>query len=188
MSLKMLYRAVYVIILCSLFGLQNIFAQSDPAGDAVALKSEFDLLKILGLMAIAISVAAGLALFAYRHKRLMRYDALIGLIWAIILAPLLLLSFNSVALSANGSACLSMAVSSGADAQPIDAACGSSRETAANMIGATSLWRTMMGETIVDGMVAPLSAGIVKILMYLSVILGTLILYLLIRPLLKRFI
>ena len=186
----MLYRAVYVIILCSLFGLQNIFAQSDPAGDAalIDLKSEFDLLKILGLMAIAISVAAGLALFAYRHKRLMQYDALIGLVVAVILAPLLLFSFNSVALTANGNSCLSMAVASGADAQPVDAVCGASRDSAANMIGATSLWRTVMGEKIVDGMVAPLSAGIVKILMYLSVILGTLILYLLIRPLLKRFI
>ncbi len=186
----MLYRIFSIIGLYSLFGLQNAIAQNDPAGDAalIALKSEFDLLKILGLVAIAISVGAGLALFAYRHKRLMQYDALIGLVLAVILAPLLLFSFNSVALSANGSSCLSMAVSSGADAQPVDAACGSSRETAANMIGATSLWRTVMGETIVDGMVAPLSSGIVKLLMYLSVILGAVILYLVIRPLLKRFI
>lgn len=185
--MKMLIRALTLIFVYSMVGLQSSFAQSDSEGTnaLIDIKSDFDLLKLLGFVAIVLSVALGLALFAYRHKRLMQYDSLMGLVTAVIIAPILLFSFTSVVLSTNSAACLTMSVSSGAEAQPLDTACGSSRESAANMIGATSLWHSVTGG---DGVIAPLSAGIVKFLMYLSVLLGALILYLLLRPILKRFI
>lgn len=187
--MKTSLRALQIFAVSAYMGLQSAIAQTDPgAGDAalVILKTDFDLLKLLGLFGIAVSVALGLALFAYRHKRLMRYDALLGLLLTVVLAPLLFFVFSQIALGPESNACFSAAIASGAEAVPFDAACGSAREGAANMVGMKSLWRSVMGETVVNGMVAPLGAAAVKFLMYLSVLLGAMILYLLIRPILKR--
>ena len=176
-------------------GLQSAGAQIEvPASTAdtsmtaslAILKSEFDLLKLLGLFGIAVSVALGLAFFAYRHKRLMQYDAMLGLMLTIVLAPFLFFVFSQVALGPESNACFSAAIAAGAEAVPFDAACSSAREGAANMVGMASLWRSVMGETIVNGVVAPLGAAAVKFLIYLSVLLGSVVLYLAIRPVLKR--
>ena len=187
--MKLSFRALGIFVASSYVGLQNAVAQTDQGtGDAalVVLKSDFDLLKLLGLVGIAVSVALGLALYTYRHKRLMQYDALFGLLLTAILAPVLFFIFSQVALGAESSACFSAAIAAGAEAVPFDAACGSAREAAANMVGMKSLWRSVMGESVENGMVAPLGAVLVKFLMYLSVLLASVILYLVIRPVLKR--
>lgn len=157
------------------------------AGDAAlaSLKSDFDLLKILGLVGIVVAVVLGLGLYAYRHRRLMQYDAVLGLLLAVLVAPVLFAGFTQI-LGAESRACFSATVAGGADAVPFDSACASAREGAANMIGLKSLWRTVMGESIVNGMIASLGAGVVKLLMYLSVTVGAALLYLLVRPVLKR--
>jgi hypothetical protein len=190
MKMKHSLRALGIFAVCTYVGLHSAISQTDSvAADALvlaSLKSDFDLLKLLGLCGIALSVALGLALFAYRHKRLMQYDALFGLLLTIVLAPLLFFVFSQIALGPDSNACFSAAIASGAEAVPFDAACGSAREGAANMVGMKSLWRSVMGETVVNGMVAPLGAAAVKFLMYLSVLLGAVILYLVIRPVLKR--
>lgn len=187
--MKNLLRALGTFAVSTYMGLQSAVAQTDPgAGDAAlaTLKSDFDLLKLLGLFGIAISVAMGLALFVYRHKRLMQYDALLGLLLTAVLAPVLFFVFSQIALGPESNACFSAAIASGAEAVPFDAACGSAREGAANMVGMMSLWRVVMGETVVNGMVVPLGVAAVKFLMYMSVLLGAMILYLVIRPILKR--
>lgn len=189
--MKKLLRVLGTFAVSTYMGLQSAVAQSDPgAGDAAlaTLKSDFDLLKLLALFGIAVSVTLGLALFAYRHKRLMTYDALVGLLMTVVLAPLLFFAFSQIALGPESNACFSAAIASGAEAVPFDAACSSAREGAANMVGMKSLWRSVMGETVLNGMIAPLSAAAVKFLMYLSVLLGAVILYLVIRPILKRII
>ena len=191
MSLRSL--GMYVLATCN--GLQRAVAQTEAPGSTAdaamtaslaILKSDFDLLKLLGLLGIVVSVALGLSFFVYRHKRLMQYDAVLGLMLTIVLSPLLFFVFSQIALGPESNACLSAAISSGADSVPFDVACGSAREAAANMVGMSSLWRSVMGETIINGVVAPLSASAVKFLMYLSVLLGSVIIYLAIRPILKR--
>lgn len=151
-----------------------------------AFKSDFDLLKVLGLASIAIGVLVGLVFYAYRHKRLMQYDAVLGLALTLVVAPILFFLFTQV-LSSESRACFSAVVVAGADSLPFDAACSSAREGAANMIGLKSIWRMVMGESIVNGLVVPLAADSVKFLMYLSVIFGSALLYLVILPLLKKF-
>ena len=187
-------NATVAVLVCA--AASHVFAQSlgssagklvADAGDAalIALKADFDLLRILGLVAIAIAVAAGLAFYRYRHRRLMPYDALFGLILTVALAPFLLFVF-SFSLGAEGSACLSALVASGADAVQFDSVCSTARESAANMIGFKSLWRLIFGEVIVNGLVAPFAAGVVKLLMYTSTVVGSAALYSLIRPFLKN--
>jgi len=195
LQMKMSSRWLGVFAVSIWCGLHSALAQSEvpvSAADAsmaaslAILKSDFDLLKLLGLFGIAVSVALGLAFFAYRHKRLMQYDAILGLMLTIVLAPFLFFVFSQVALGPESNACFSAAIASGAEAVPFDAACSSAREGAANMVGMASLWRSVMGETIVNGVVAPLGAAAVKFLIYLSVLLGSVVLYLAIRPVLKR--
>lgn len=172
---------------------QTAITRTDPvgaasdAGDAAlaSLKSDFDLLKILGLVGIVVAVVLGLALYTYRHRRLMQYDAVSGLLLTVLVAPALFVGFTQI-LGPESRACFSATVAGGADAVPFDSACASAREGAANLIGLKSLWRTAMGESIVNGMITSLGAGIVKLLMYLSVTVGAALLYLLIRPVLKR--
>lgn len=191
-------RAIGVLAVASLVNLQFSIAQttttqpetiggaSDESDVALAvIKSDFDLLKILGITAIVVSVAVGLALYAYRHKRLMQYDAIFGLLLTVVGAPILFFTFTYI-LGPESRACFSAAVAAGADAVPFDSACSAARESAANMIGLKSLWRMIMGETIVNGLIAPLAAGAVKFLMYLSVVLGAALTYLAIRPVLKK--
>lgn len=195
-EMKYFVHAKDVLAALAFFGISSAFAQTigsaagklaTEASDAalVALKGDFDLLKILGLVGIAVAVTAGLAFYAYRHRRLMQYDAQFGLLLTVALAPLLLFVFTFV-LGAESHACLSAMVASGADAVQFDSVCGTARESAANMIGFTSLWRLIFGEVIVNGLVAPFAAGIVKLLMYTSTVFGSAILYLVIRPFLKN--
>lgn len=197
--MKYSLRSIGVLAASSLLNFQLVFAQTtatqpESGGSTsdtsdvtlAALQSDFDLLKILGIVAIVVSVAIGLAFYVYRHKRLMQYDAVFGLLLTVVLAPALFFAFTYI-LSSESRACFSAALAAGADAVPFDGMCSAARERAANMIGFKSLWRMIMGETIVNGLIAPLAAGAVKFLMYLSVVLGAALMYLAIRPVLKRF-
>lgn len=197
--MKHFLRAIVVFSASSFLSLQLAMAQtaatqadSGPAvsdvtdGALAALKSDFDLLKILGLVAIVVAVVSGLFMYVYRHKRLMQYDAVFGLVLTVVVAPVLLYLFTYL-LGSESKACFSATLAAGADAVPFDGMCSAARESAANMIGFKSLWRMIMGEAVVNGMIAPLAAGAVKLLMYVSVVLGAALMYLAIRPILKRF-
>ena len=157
-------------------------------GDAalVGLKSEFDLLKILGVGVIVVGALAGLATFGYMHKRLMKRDALAGFLVVLLVTPLLFWTSTHLALSGEGTGCLSAGLLSGSEAKPFDDACRAGRESAANMVGAKTIWKMVMGESIVSGLVVPMAAGAIKFLMYLSTLATASAAYLIVKPFWKK--
>lgn len=158
------------------------------AGDAalVSLKSEFDLLKMLGLGVIVVSATAGLATFGYMHKRLMKHDALVGFLVVLLITPFLFWTSSRLALSQDGAGCLSATLVSGSEARPFDDACRGARESAANMVGAKALWKMVMGESIVSGLVVPMAAGGIMLLMYFSTLATATALYFIVKPFWKK--
>lgn len=146
--------------------------------------SDFKLLKVLGFVAVGLAVLAGWIVYAIRHRRVQKYDTLFALILTLLLAPLLLYLATRL-LSTDSAACLGLALGGGADASTFSDGCRAARESAANLFGFTSLWALAFGQTIVNGVVAPLAASVVKTLMYASVTLAAPFIFLLTKPLVK---
>ena len=146
--------------------------------------SDFKLLKVLGFVAVGLAVLAGWIVYAIRHRRVQKYDTLFALILTLLLAPLLLYLATRL-LSTDSAACLGLALGGGADASAFSDGCRAARESTANLFGFTSLWALAFGQTIVNGIVAPLAASVVKALMYASVTLAAPLIFLLTKPLVK---
>lgn len=146
----------------------------------VALAADFDLLRMLGFVSIGVAVAAGLALYIYRHRRLMQYDALFGLLLTVSLAPMLFY-VSTQFLGDHSHTCLSMSVAVD-NVTKFDSDCATARESTANIIGLKTVWQLIFA----GASEAFLSAGVTQFLMYFSMIFGSAIPYLCIRPLLKR--
>ena len=161
--------------------------QSSAAASDVELArvvSDFKLLKTLGFVAVAVAVAAGWIVYAVRHRRVQKFDTVFALLLTIVLAPALFYIATRL-LGTDSAACLGLALGGGAEASAFSDACRAARESAANLFGFTSIWALMFGQTIVNGIVAPLAAGLVKLLMYASVTLVAPLLFLLTKPLVK---
>jgi len=149
--------------------------------------SDFRLLKLLGFVAVGLAVVAGWIVYAIRHRRVQKYDTLFALTLTILLAPLLFYLATRL-LSTDSAACLGLALGGGADASAFSDGCRAARESAANLFGFASLWALTFGQTIVNGIVAPLAAGVVNALMYASVTLAAPLIFLLTKPLVKAFL
>jgi hypothetical protein len=164
---------------------QDTSAGSEGAdADLLTLKSDFALLKILGLISVAAAASLGLAWYAVRHKRLQSFDTLGGIALAAIAAPIFLAAATMV-LSTDSGACLGLSLGAGADSSAFFDACRAAREGMANMVGLKSAWSTVFGQTISNGVVVAYSAAVIKALMYASVCIGAPLLFLLFKPLLK---
>lgn len=161
-------------------------ATSD-GGDAgwAPVVADFKLLKILGFCAVALSVVVGLVVYSIRHRRLQKFDTVLAAIITTVLAPVLLFLATKV-LATDSAACLGMALSTGADASAFSDGCRTARESLANMFGLKSLWTMITGQTIVNGVIVPLAAGLVKGLIYVSVTLAAPVIFLLLKPIIKR--
>lgn len=148
------------------------------------LKSDFDLLKLLGILSIIAAAVVGLIWYAIRHKRLQSYDTSGGLILSLILAPVFL-GAATIILSTDASACLGLALGSGADASAFTDACRTAREGTANLVGFRTIWSLLFGQNIVNGVVVAYPASVIKALMYGSVCLAAPLLFTAIKPALK---
>ena len=148
------------------------------------LKSDFDLLKILGILAIVAAAAIGLGWYAIRHKRLQSFDTTGGIVLSFLLAPLFLMG-ATMALSTDASACLGLALGSGADASAFTDACRTAREATANLVGFRSIWSLVFGQNILNGVVVAYPASVIRALMYASVCIAAPLLFLIVKPALK---
>lgn len=146
--------------------------------------SDFKLLKMLSIAATLMGVAAGLAVYAIRHRRVQKFDILLGLTVSIILSPLLLFCFTKI-LSIDASACLGLNLSGESLDSVFADSCRSARETTANVFGFVWLWTMIFGKTIINGTVSPIEAGAVKMLMYVSITITSLLLFSALKPLAK---
>ena len=162
---------------------------SAPARDESAplgtIKSEFDELRLWAWIVIFAAAAAGLAVYRYMHKRIMEYDSAAGLVTVLILAPILFW-FAQMFVLATGSVCLHMDIVVSTSPLPLDEVCRAGREHAANSVGLRSLWSLLSSQQAIEGVLAPIAPGVIKFLMYLSAIVGSSVLYLIFKPVIKR--
>jgi hypothetical protein len=153
--------------------------------DMARLRSDFELLRVLGFVAAGLASACGLAWYALRHKRVQPHDTSGGLLISVILAPLLL-TFAIQLLSTDSAACLELTLGAGADLSSFFDACRAGRESVANLFGLKYLWATVFGQGVAAGVVVPFSAALVKVLMFTSVTLAAPVFFLLLKPLLRK--
>lgn len=156
------------------------------SADVQQLPSQFQLLRLFAYGAIAVSAALGLALYVYRHRHRMPYDFLYGVLLTAVAAPLLF--WLATLMLPATSLCLDMALAIDAPANDYENVCRSARESAANLLGLRSGWRTVTDDQIVAGVQVPLAVFAVKAMLYVSTFVGGLVLFMLLKPLCRRMI
>lgn len=155
----------------------------DLETEVIGLNSQFSLLKILGLVSILLAAIIGLSWYAYRHARLLSFDTSGGALLALVLGPIFLTLATQI-LSTDSSACLGLSISG--DSSAFADACRNAREGAANMIGLKSAWTAVFGQAVAQGMAVAYTSTLVKSLMYASVTVGAPLLFLVLKPLVKK--
>ncbi|MEK7152324.1 MAG: hypothetical protein AAB834_00100, partial [Patescibacteria group bacterium] len=132
-----------------------------------------------------LAATAGLTVYYYMHKRIMEYDSVSGLGITLISAPIMFW-FVQIFVLTTASSCLHLDVVVGASASPFDDICRAGREHVANSLGLRSLWSALSSQQVIEGVLAPIAPGVIKVLMYLSSIIGSGALYLIFKPLVKQ--
>lgn len=148
----------------------------DDSRELESVPAQLDLLRFLGWCTIVVATAAGLLVYSYLHRHYKPNDSLFGLITVVVVAPLLL-ALSMACMSPSTQNCLGRSLPSGADASTIDTSCRDARESAANLAGFKSAWTRVVGQQTTATGDVPIASSVVKLLMFLSVLLSSIVLY-----------
>ncbi len=157
-----------------------------PDDKLVEIKEHFDYLKIAGLAAIFVAAGLGLYVYGRMHRRAIPKAAAAGLAVVVVAAPMLFWVASYLLLTEGASLCLTEALARGANATPYDDVCRSARESVANLLGMKSAWGWVMGQQILNGVVVPISAGVIQRLMYVSILIGAVLLFFAFIPIVRK--
>jgi hypothetical protein len=146
------------------------------------LKSTAASLRASAYVAVAVSLVAGVGVFIYRRKRLMPLSRTAGALTTVVLALVLFALFSMIVVSPESAACASATLQKGDAGTDYDDACRIARESGANAFGFASAFRAIFIE---DAMV-PIGAGMLKVLAYISVLLVSLLAFLIARPVAQK--
>ncbi len=158
---------------------------SEQVTEIRQLPTEYGHLKAMRWIAIALSVAGGLALYVYRFNLYRPHPSAYGLLTALLAVLVLDILLDTLLLPSGAGRCSAYLVVSGPTATAFDDACRLARESAGDLGGMLTLYRKVVLPPDSD-VVVPVGATAVNVISCFAGILWTLILFFALKPLAKR--
>jgi len=144
----------------------------------------FATLKVSTYVIVFLSALIGAGVYTYRHKKILKFDRLLGLVTTLILTIVLYQGAASQILDETAKVCWVMTDANDQLISP----CAQGRESLANLIGLKSLYITISPRQILDtGIAEPIGPIAIKFMIYFSVLLSSLGLCTLFQWLSKKF-
>ncbi len=166
---------------------QATAVDADAEQALIKIKSEFAALKLAAYSAVISAALIGLLVFFLRRRKLATYPRWWGLGATTVSSVAIFVLLATVLGSAEGKACASAALEVGNAAKDYDDICRAARESLANTFGFASLFRKVF-VSAGSAYVVPIAVGIVNFLTYLSVVVAAMILFLIGRPFIEKFL
>lgn len=144
----------------------------------------FATLKVSTYVIIFLSALIGAGVYTYRHKKILKFDRLFGLLTALVLTIVLYQGAASQILDDTSKVCWVMTDASDQLISP----CAQGRESLANLMGLKSIYTTISPRQILEtGIAEPIGPIAIKFMIYVSLLLSSLGLCTLFQWLSKKF-